>query len=73
MNAFNYRAHNLELDMCVDHGYWLDAGEDKRVLDLIEARARDLRRISRAEAGWQNVRGGGGGGFLGSLRRFFGR
>src|SRR5215208_1378497 len=39
MTAFNYRANPLELDFCDDeHGYWLDAGEDSRVRDLVEQR-----------------------------------
>jgi len=41
MTAFNYRAYNLELDVCSqEHGYWLDAGEDGRVRDIIEERVR---------------------------------
>jgi Zn-finger nucleic acid-binding protein len=61
MTAFNYRANNLELDSCPDdHGYWLDAGESDRVVDLIEQRVRDLDRAATAEASW--------GGFLQKLR-----
>ena len=47
MTAFNYRANPLELDTCDDeHGYWLDAGEDGRVRDLIEQRVRALYRAA---------------------------
>jgi Zn-finger nucleic acid-binding protein len=61
MTAFNYRANNLELDSCPDdHGYWLDAGETDRVVDLIEQRVRDLNRAASAEASW--------GGFVQKLR-----
>ncbi|MFC1944351.1 zf-TFIIB domain-containing protein [Chloroflexota bacterium] len=51
MQFFSYRATNLELDFCdQQHGVWLDAGEDKRilktmekrVLEIIEQRIRDL-------------------------------
>lgn len=75
MAAFNYRAHNLELDTCDDeHGYWLDAGEDREVLAVLQARARGLRRIPAAEAAWHNARRGGrGGGMMGRVRRFLGR
>jgi Zn-finger nucleic acid-binding protein len=53
MKVFNYRAYNLELDMCDnEHGYWLDAGEDGRVRDIIAERVRDLERAGEAEAGW---------------------
>lgn len=61
MTAFNYRAYNLELDVCPqDHGYWLDAGEDGRVRDIIEERVQGLARAASAEAAW--------GGFLAKLK-----
>jgi Zn-finger nucleic acid-binding protein len=61
MRAFNYRAYDLELDACEDrHGFWLDAGEDGRVRDIIAERVKGLKRAARAQAGW--------GGFLGGLR-----
>jgi Zn-finger nucleic acid-binding protein len=53
MTQFNYRAYNLELDMCdEEHGYWLDAGEEGRVRDIIEDRVKGLARAASAEAGW---------------------
>lgn len=62
MEAFNYRAYDLELDQCEDeHGYWLDAGEDDRVRAIIAQRVKDLARSAEAEAGW--------GKFLGGLRK----
>ena len=60
MTAFNYRAYNLELDACDDHGFWLDAGEEARVREVIEERVRGLARASSAEAAW--------GGFLSRLK-----
>ncbi len=61
MTAFNYRAYNLELDTCKEqHGFWLDAGEDGGVRDIIEERIRGLQRSASAEAAW--------GGFLDGLR-----
>jgi Zn-finger nucleic acid-binding protein len=69
MTAFNYRAYNLELDVCPEgHGYWLDAGEEGRVRDIVEERLRGLARAASAEAAW--------GRFLSSLKRgrgLFGR
>ena len=61
MTSFRYRANNLELDTYAQgHGTWLDAGEEKRVLELMEQRIKDLDRKAKAEAEW--------GGFLEELR-----
>jgi uncharacterized protein len=70
MRAFNYRAYNLELDVCLDeHGYWLDAGEEGRVRDIINDRVRGLERSATAEASWGNflngLKKGRGGGLFG--------
>ena len=54
MDVFNYRAHNLPIDHCPnDHGYWLDKGEEDRVLDLMKQRARAPApfRVRRAAVG----------------------
>ena len=61
MTTFDYRAHAVELEGCAEHGYWLDAGEDSRVRDIIAERVQDLARSADAEASW--------GKFLGGLRR----
>ena len=61
MKAFNYRAYNLELDLCEsEHGYWLDAGEEGRVRDIMQERLRGLERAGSAEEAW--------GRFIGRLR-----
>jgi Zn-finger nucleic acid-binding protein len=53
MRAFNYRAYNLELDTCEDaHGFWLDAGEEGRVGDIMEERVQGLARAATAEEAW---------------------
>ena len=53
MRAFNYRAYNLEIDTCEDeHGFWLDAGEEGRVHDIMEERVRGLARAASAEEAW---------------------
>jgi Zn-finger nucleic acid-binding protein len=69
MSAFNYRAYGLELDTCDDqHGFWLDAGEDGHVRDIIEERVRGLQRAAGAEAAWDRFLDGlGGKGRGGSL------
>ena len=62
MTAFNYRAYGLELDTCDDeHGFWLDAGEDGRVRDIIEERVKNLERSANAEAAWDRFLDGLGG------------
>lgn len=58
MTAFNYRAYNLQLDTCEEqHGYWLDAGEEGRVRDVMEERVRGLERSATAEEAWGNFLG----------------
>ena len=53
MRAFNYRAYDLELDTCEDeHGFWVDAGEEGRIRDIMEERVRGLARAANAEAAW---------------------
>ncbi|MCY4639072.1 MAG: zf-TFIIB domain-containing protein [Chloroflexi bacterium] len=74
MSAFNYRGYDLELDVCEEeHGFWLDAGEDGRVRDIIDERVRGLRRAASAEEAWKDFLDGvGGGGVWKSVRSFFG-
>ncbi|MCH8206002.1 MAG: zf-TFIIB domain-containing protein [Chloroflexi bacterium] len=53
MRIFNYRAYNLPIDECESqHGFWLDGGEEKRVLELMNQRMKDLKRSGRAEEDW---------------------
>jgi Zn-finger nucleic acid-binding protein len=77
MKAFNYRAYDLELDVCQQqHGLWLDGGEDGRVRDIIEERVKGLQRAADAEASWDRFLDGlGGRGRGGSIwdRLFGGR
>jgi Zn-finger nucleic acid-binding protein len=76
MTAFNYRAYDLELDTCEDeHGFWLDAGEQGRVQDIIEERVKGLDRSASAEANWDrfldNIKGGGKGGVWDQITGLF--
>ena len=53
MHWFRYRHYDLELDFCEEeHGFWLDKGEEKRVLEIMEQRGKDLRRSAGAEVEW---------------------
>ena len=55
MNTFNYRAYDLAIDFCDNgHGFWLDHGEEKRVLELMQKRVKDLKRSVSAENEWTN-------------------
>ena len=53
MQSFQYRFYDLQLDYCEDgHGFWLDADEDKRVLELMKEEQARLKRSGRAEQTW---------------------
>ena len=59
MRSFNYRAYNLELDTCEDaHGFWLDGGEDQRMLEVMKERVRGLNRAASAEQRWSDLKRG---------------
>ena len=74
METFNYRAHNLPIDHCTDgHGYWLDKGEEDRVLEIMRTRTQDLKRSTSAEEQWaQFMERGGTRSFLDKMKGLFG-
>jgi len=50
MRSFEYRFYDLRMDFCEDlHGYWLEADEDKRVLELMKKEEKNLGRKVLAE------------------------
>jgi len=50
MKSFQYRLYDLNMDFCGNgHGYWLEADEDKRVLELMKQEEKDLGRKVLAE------------------------
>ena len=56
MLQFRYRYNELWLDVCeLEHGFWLDKGEEKRVLELMEQRIKDLKRSGNAEQEWAKL------------------
>ena len=56
LQRFKYRFNDLELDMCPQlHGFWLDRGEDKRVLDLMKEREDDIKAKLKAERKWAST------------------
>lgn len=53
MTTFNYRAYKLPIDYCaLEHGFWLDSGEEDRVLELMRQRIKDIDRSGSAEVDW---------------------
>jgi Zn-finger nucleic acid-binding protein len=53
MTTFAYRDYDLELEFCPDgHGFWLDAHQDKRVLELMREEELRLKWSYRAEHKW---------------------
>ena len=58
MKTFNYRAYNLPIDECDSlHGFWLDKGEEKRVLQLMGERIKNLKCAGAAEEEWAKLLG----------------
>ncbi len=50
MKRFNYRLFGLELEFCDQlHGYWLDKGEEGRILELMSKTEADALRKLNAE------------------------
>jgi Zn-finger nucleic acid-binding protein len=53
---FNYRYHQLRLDHCPkQHGFWLDANEDKRILEIMVKRKNDAYRMVGANTIWDKA------------------
>jgi Zn-finger nucleic acid-binding protein len=57
LDEFQYRLYDLKLDACTenDHGFWLDAGEDERVMEIMQKRAAEIQRKVNAEAEWKRM------------------
>jgi Zn-finger nucleic acid-binding protein len=50
MQQFRYRYNEIWLEVCAEeHGFWLDKGEEKRVLETMSQRIKDLKRSTNAE------------------------
>lgn len=53
LRQFRYRFNDLLLEYCENqHGFWLDEGEEERVIQLMEDRKKAMKRTSKAEADW---------------------
>lgn len=56
LDEFQYRLYDLRLDTCEHgHGFWLDAGEDERVMEIMRKRAGEMQRKANAEAEWKQI------------------
>ena len=56
LKEFQYRLYDLRLDNCPEkHGFWLDAGEDERVLEIMRKRQAQIGRKNTAELEWKQV------------------
>ncbi|MBN9492948.1 zf-TFIIB domain-containing protein [bacterium] len=65
MYEFDYRGNPLELHACQQgHGYWLNAGDEIKIRQVLIRHAADLQRASQVEATF--------GHFLDNLRKKYG-
>ena len=57
LDEFQYRLYDLKLDYCAEnnHGFWLDAEEDERVMTFMRQRAGDIQRKVDAESTWKQT------------------
>jgi Zn-finger nucleic acid-binding protein len=57
LQEFQYRLFDLKLEYCREnqHGFWLDAGEDKRVMGIMATRASEIQRKVSAESEWRQT------------------
>jgi Zn-finger nucleic acid-binding protein len=57
LQEFQYRLYDLRLDVCAEnrHGFWLDAGEDERVVEIMRQRHEQTHRKLDAEGEWKQT------------------
>lgn len=55
MQRFNYRFYDLVINFCPKDGYWLEKGEEDRVLDLIKEEAKDMVEDAKLQDKWANT------------------
>lgn len=63
LTRFNYRFNDLQLELCPNqHGFWLDQGEDDRILQIMNKEQHASADAIRAEDRWakalQDMRSG---------------
>lgn len=56
LQEFQYRLYDLKLETCEQgHGFWLDAGEDVRVMGIMAVRVTEVQRKIDAESEWRGL------------------
>ncbi|MCX6067034.1 MAG: zf-TFIIB domain-containing protein [Chloroflexi bacterium] len=56
LREFQYRLYDLKLELCPqNHGFWLDAGEDERVMEIMRTHHARIDRKKDAESEWKQV------------------
>jgi Zn-finger nucleic acid-binding protein len=56
MKKFNYRLYDLELDYCEEHhGFWLDKGEEDRIIATMKEEVKRTARGFALEDDWPSV------------------
>ena len=57
LEEFQYRLYDLKLEYCAEnaHGFWLDSGEDERVMDIMRRRACEMKRKIDVELQWRQT------------------
>ncbi len=73
MQTFDYRGWNLQLQVCPKlHGFFLDAGEEQKILQLMKERQRALGQDEAEEEAWaRQLRRMGAPDFLTRLKELF--
>jgi Zn-finger nucleic acid-binding protein len=56
LRTFSYRLYDLELEYCQEgHGYWLEDGQDTKVLELMKTEEKAIDRSLSAESKWAST------------------
>ncbi len=57
LHEFQYRLYDLKLDICAEHqhGFWLDAGEEERVVEIMRERNAQTAHKLDAEQEWKRM------------------
>jgi Zn-finger nucleic acid-binding protein len=73
MQTFDYRGWNLQMQICPKlHGFFLDAGEEKQVLQLMRQRLQSLEHDEAVQDHWgKQLRRMGAPDFLTRLKELF--
>lgn len=72
LKRFQYRLYDLTLEFCEwGDGFWMDANEESRVLDLMNQRKGDVQRTRDIEQDWRStIRHFKSRSFFDKIRRF---